>query len=304
MKQERSAVILRIGGSPVTARKAGSSGMMKESAGGSNPRMSPTPPLITLTTDFGTRDPYLGALRGALLSACPGAQLVDIGHDLPPYDRLAGAYLLGAAAPWFPPGTVHLAVVDPGVGGPRRALAISAGGSYFVGPDNGLFTAIYDRLEVVELRAIDAPRLGLGEVHPTFHGRDLFAPAAGRLARGMPLAELGPALSDPVRLPVPAPRREGARLSAGVLHVDRFGNVATNLTRDALARSGTGVDALGWAGGPRPLPVHRTFSDAPPGELFLLWGSSGYLELALDQGSAAAHLGLTAGESIEFAVLG
>ena len=278
--------------------------MMKETAGGSNPRMHPTPPLITLTTDFGTRDPYLGALRGALLTACPGAQLVDIGHDLAPYDRLAGAYLLGATAPWFPPGTVHLAIVDPGVGGPRRPLAFSAGGSLFVGPDNGLFTAIYDRLEVVEMREIDAAKLGPGEIHPTFHGRDLFAPAAARLARGMPLAEIGPAVGDPVRLPLAAPRRAGARLHAAVLHVDRFGNVATNLTRDALARSGAGVDALGWAGGPRPLPVHRTFSDAPPGELFLLWGSSGYLELALDQGSAAARLGLTAGEAIELAVLG
>ena len=278
--------------------------MMKETAGGSNPRMHPTPPLITLTTDFGTRDPYLGALRGALLTACPGAQLADIGHDLPPYDRLAGAYLLGAAAPWFPPGTVHLAIVDPGVGSPRRALAFAAGGSLFVGPDNGLFTAVYDRLEVVEMRAIDAARLGLGEVHPTFHGRDLFAPAAGRLAGGMPLAEIGPAVCDPVRLPLTAPRREGARLHAAVLHVDRFGNVATNLTRRALALSRVDEGALGCTGATRPLAVHRTFSDASPGEVFLLWGSSGYLELALDQGSAAARLGLTAGESLEFPIVG
>jgi hypothetical protein len=278
--------------------------MMKETGGGSNPRMDPRPPLITLTTDFGTRDPYLGALRGALLTACPGAQLVDIGHDLAPYDRLAGAYLLGATAPWFPPGTVHLAIVDPGVGGPRRPLAFSAGGSLFVGPDNGLFTAIYDRLEVVELRAIDALRLGLGNAHPTFHGRDLFAPVAGRLACGMPLAEVGPATSDPVRLPVPAPRHEGARLHAGVLHVDRFGNVASNLTREALARLGIEAGALGWPGATRPLAVHRTFSDAASSELFLFWGSSGYLELALDQGSAAARLGLTAGEALEFAVVG
>jgi len=278
--------------------------MMKESAGGSNPRMASTPPLITLTTDFGTRDPYVGALRGALLTACPGAQLVDIGHDLPPYDRLAGAYLLAAAAPWFPRGTVHLAVVDPGVGGPRRALAFSAGGSLFVGPDNGLFTAIYDRLEVAELRAIDAPRLGLAEAHPTFHGRDLFAPVAGRLARGAPLAEIGPEVSDPVRLPLTAPRRDGTRLHAGVLAVDRFGNVACNLTREALARCGVLESMLGLPGAMRALGVHRTFSDAPAGDVFLLWGSSGYLELALDQGSAAARLGLTAGEAIEFAVLG
>ncbi len=278
--------------------------MMKETAGGSNPRMASTPPLITLTTDFGTRDPYLGALRGALLTACPGAQLVDIGHDLPPYDRLAGAYLLGAAAPWFPRGTVHLAVVDPGVGGPRRALAFSAGGSFFVGPDNGLFTAIYDRLELAGMRAIDAPRLGLPEAHPTFHGRDLFAPVAGRLARGAPLEEIGPEVTDPVRLPLTAPRRDGQRLHAAVLAVDRFGNVASNLTREALARCGVREHELALPGASRALAVHRTFCDAPAGEVFLLWGSSGYLELALDQGSAAARLGLTAGESIEFAVIG
>ena len=265
--------------------------------------MSPRSPLITLTTDFGTRDPYLGALRGALLSACPGAQLIDLGHDLPPYDRLAGAYLLGAAAPWFPPGTVHLAVVDPGVGGPRRALAFAAGGSLFVGPDNGLFTAIYDRLEVAEIRAIDAGRLGLTDAHPTFHGRDLFAPVAGRLAGGAALSAVGPEVTDPVRLPLASPRRDGARLLAAVLHVDRFGNVATNLTRAALTRCGVGERALGWPGRTGPLAVHATFSEAPPGEVFLLWGSSGYLELALDQGSAAARLGLTAGESLEFPIV-
>lgn len=278
--------------------------MMKETAGGSNPRMLPTPPLITLTTDFGTRDPYVGALRGALLSACPGAQLVDIGHELPPYDRLAGAYLLGATAPGFPAGTVHLAVVDPGVGGPRRALAFAAGGSLFVGPDNGLFTAIYDRLELGEMRAIDPLRLGLPEPCPTFHGRDLFAPVAGRLARGLPLTEVGPAVNDPVRLPLTAPRREGARLRAAVLHVDRFGNAATNLTREALADCGVEAAGLAWPGAARPLAVRRTFSEAATDEVFLLWGSSGYLELALDQGSAAARLGLTAGEAVEFVLAG
>jgi hypothetical protein len=199
---------------------------------------------------------------------------------------------------------VHLAVVDPGVGGPRRALAVAAGGCYFVGPDNGLFTAIYDRLEVTELRAVDVDRLGLEPVHPTFHGRDVFAPVAARLAGGRPLAELGVPIADPVRLPLTAPRREGARLAASVLHVDRFGNVATNLETRSLGRCGVRPDRLVWPGATRPLPLLRTFCDGSADEVFLLWGSSGYLELALDQGSAAARLGLTAGEPLEFEIFG
>jgi hypothetical protein len=266
--------------------------------------MDRMPPLITLTTDFGTRDPYLGALRGALLAACPRARLVDLGHDVAPYDVLGGAYLLGAAAPWFPPGTVHLAVVDPGVGGPRRALALAAGGLLFVGPDNGRFTAVYDRLGVDAVHAIEPAGLGLEHAHPTFHGRDLFGPVAGRLAEGMALAEVGPEIGDPVRLPLAAPARTERELRASVLHVDRFGNVATNLTPEALARCGAAAGALALPGTGRALPLRRTFGEAAAGELILLWGSSGYLELALDRASAAARLGLAAGDPLAFEIVG
>lgn len=265
--------------------------------------MSARPPLVTLTTDFGETDPYVGALRGVLHSDCPGVQIADISHGVPPFDLLAASYLLGVAAPFFPPGTVHLAVVDPGVGGARRALAFASGGQFFVGPDNGLFTAVFDRCGIAEARTIDAARWGRPDPHPCFHGRDLFAPAAAALARGVPLAEIGPRAPEPVRLPISPPVREGDRWLLSVLHVDRFGNVATNLTRGRLAEEGGADAALGLSGSPAPLPVRRTFEGAPAGTLFLVWGSSGFLELAADRDSAAARLRLVPGAPLELRIV-
>jgi len=264
--------------------------------------MASRTPLVTLTTDFGSADPYVGTVRGVLHSDCPGVQIADISLEVPPYDLLAAAYLLGAAAPWFPAGTVHLAVVDPGVGGPRRALAFASGGQLFVGPDNGLFTAIFDRATIDELRSIDAARWGRPVTHPTFHGRDLFAPAAAALARGVPLAEIGPEAPDPVRLPIQPPVREPGGWLLGVLHVDRFGNVATNLTRERLEAVGDSPGALGLPGSRHPLPFRRTFGEGAGEGVFLLWGSSGYLELAVDRESAAARLDLSAGDPLELRV--
>jgi len=185
-------------------------------------------PIITLTTDFGLHDPFVGIMKGVILSICPFARLVDLTHDVAPQDILAGALALEAGWPYFPEGTVHLAVVDPGVGTARRALAVRARGHFLVGPDNGLLTpALMDA--GWRAVALTAPEYRLAEVSRTFHGRDVFAPAAAHLAAGVPLERLGPAVTDPVRRPIPRSRLEDGALIGEVLAVDRFGNLLTSI---------------------------------------------------------------------------
>lgn len=232
--------------------------------------------VITLLTDFGTRDSYVGELRGVLLSRAPGAVLADISHDIPPGDVRAGAYVLGRTWQAFPPGSVHLAIIDPGVGGPRAALALRAGGHHFVAPDNGLLTAVLPRAEAIVELPIAASAAA------TFHGRDVFAPAAAALARGPLLGALGmPPRAAPVRLLQPEPRLEGGCLTGEVIYVDRYGTLVTNLDADCDGRvdiSGAGV------------PLRRTFSDVGEGELVAFVGSGGTIEIALRNGSAAERL--------------
>jgi len=257
-------------------------------------------PTITLLTDFGADGPYVGEVRAVLRARAPGAVLVDLTHEVPPHDIRAGAYLLAASAFRFPRGTVHLAVVDPGVGGGRRALAARIGGQRFVAPDNGLLTLLFERAEA-DVREIDHPGLRAPHVHPTFHGRDLFAPAAAALAAGLDLDEVGPPLADPVRLAGLAPRRRAdGGLDLPVLHVDRFGNVTLGADRSWLAAQcpGPAAPLLRLAGGDAPLPWVRTYAEAPPETLVLLWGSSGFLELAVREGRAAERLRCAAGERI------
>ncbi|HKX03056.1 MAG TPA: SAM-dependent chlorinase/fluorinase [Methylomirabilota bacterium] len=185
-------------------------------------------PIITLTTDFGLHDPFVGIMKGVILSICPTARLVDLTHDVEPQDILGGALALEAGWPYFPEGTVHLAVVDPGVGSARRPLAVRARGHYLVGPDNGLLTpALMDA--GWRAVALTAPEYRLAEVSRTFHGRDVFAPAAAYLAAGVPLERLGPAVTDPVRRPIPRSRLEDGALVGEVLAVDRFGNLLTSI---------------------------------------------------------------------------
>src|SRR5262245_3490744 len=188
-------------------------------------------PIITLTTDFGLRDPFVGIMKGIICGICSHATLVDLTHEVAPFDVLEGAVALESAWRFFPAGSVHLAVVDPGVGGTRRALALQAGGHYFVGPDNGLFSfaMVSDGWSAV---AVEAAAYRRSEVSRTFHGRDIFAPAAAHLATGVPLPQLGPRVTDPVRLPFPACRREGDEIIGEVIGSDRFGNLLTSVTAE------------------------------------------------------------------------
>ncbi len=243
--------------------------------------------VITLLTDFGTADGYVAQVKGILLSQAPGIQLVDLAHDIAPGDVAAAAWAVARAWRRFPAGTVHLTVVDPGVGTSRRALAVSAGGQYFVGPDNGLLTDVFDERghAVVALRSVPTAA-------PTFHARDVFAPAAAKLARGGQLATLGVRLADPVRLPRPPLQRRGVNVVGQVVHVDRFGTLVTNLPADRLA--GDAHARLGVY----DLPVRQTFADVPPGAPVAFIGSARTLEIAVRDGRADELLGLTRGAEV------
>jgi S-adenosyl-L-methionine hydrolase (adenosine-forming) len=246
-------------------------------------------PLITLLTDFGSSDSYVAEIKGVLLGRCPGATLVDVTHAVPPGDVRSGAYLLGRAWHRFPPATVHLAVVDPGVGTARAALAIRAHGHWFVGPDNGLFTPVLRDAEV-EIVTLPTP----AGAAPTFHGRDLFAPAAAAIASGRPLSALGePLTTMPARLSYTEPHYEGKAVIGEIVYVDRFGTLVTNLTTELVPSYAVlFVDDLEIG------PLRRTFGDVPTGGLLAYVGSAGVIEIAVRDGSAARRLGLGVGGRI------
>ena len=246
-------------------------------------------PLITLLTDFGTADSYVAEVKAALLRAAPQATLVDLTHAVPPGDLRAAAYLLGRTWHRFPEGTVHLAVVDPGVGTPRAALAFGTAGHWFVGPDNGLFTPVL-RDAAVEIVTLPIPSTAA----PTFHGRDLFAPAAAALASGTPLQTLGqPYLGIPHRLSHRDPHYEGKSVIGEVVYVDRFGSLVTNLTPEMVPDYAV-IEIEGLDVG----PLRRTFGDVPTGGLLAYLGSGGQVEIAVRDGSAARRLGMGVGGRI------
>lgn len=261
------------------------------------------PPIVALLSDFGLQDHYVGAMKGAVLATCPDAVLVDLVHDLPAHDVMAGALALDSAYKAFPAGAVFLAVVDPGVGSVRRGLAASAGGYYFVGPDNGILSLVLKEQPRGEVRALTNAGLFRYEVSPVFHGRDVFAPVAGHLARGTPFEEVGPLVTDATALRVPPLSRRGpVEWEATVLHVDRFGNLTTNVTeRDLGAMSDVaprGLSDLQVSVEGVVLPFARTYSDVALGEPCAVLGSSGRLEIAVNQGSASRQIGAWTGATV------
>lgn len=244
--------------------------------------------VITLTTDFGTADGYVGEMKGVILSAAPGVTIVDITHEIEPQDIHGARLLMERCWRRYPRGTVHVVVVDPGVGGSRAAIAVTAHGQFLVGPDNGVLSAAIaaTRARVVSLRVP-------ADASATFHGRDVFAPAAARLATGTPLAAVGSPHATPLVHSDPEPVvLPNGSVSGEVVHADRFGNVITNL-RDPLAGCGAVVEIAG-----RQLPVLRTYADVGPGEPLALIGSGGRLEIAVRNGHAARVLGLARGSRV------
>lgn len=256
-------------------------------------------PIITLTTDFGLEDIYVGVMKGVILSIAPQSRLVDITHSIPPQDIDAGGRALGEAFPFFPPGTIHVAVVDPEVGGQRAALLVQAGGHVFIGPDNGIFSFVLKGFEPVQVHAIIAERYMNARVSATFHGRDVFAPAAAHLAAGAAPESLGPEVSDYVLRQLPHPRFEDGKLLGTVVRVDRFGNLITNLHRDELARHGLDR-ALEIVLGTRIVTTFaRTYADAPESTPVCLFGSNDCLEIAVRDASAAGLLQITCGQAVQ-----
>ena len=260
-------------------------------------------PVITLLTDFGLADAYVGAMKGVVLGINPQANLVDLTHYVLPQNILQGAFLLGTAWRYFPAGTIHLAVVDPGVGTERKALLLQGHDRLFLAPDNGLLSFVLPQEETdtspfqpylarvpqdFEAYALTNPRYWRHPVSDTFHGRDIFAPVAAHLSLGLAAEELGEPVDTLTRLDIPVPQWQGDRLLGHVLHIDRFGNVVTSVPAEALSGSREGVEVE--AGGTKVRGLASSYATAEG--LAALIGSHGYLEIALTNGSAAQMLGV------------
>jgi S-adenosylmethionine hydrolase len=259
--------------------------------------------LITLTTDFGDRDWFVGVMKGVILKINPLAQIVDISHEIPAGDIRAGAFALASAYSYFPRGTIHLAIVDPGVGGDRTAIAVQTRMHNFVGPDNGLVSWAAAKEKIKAIHQLSNPEYFLQPVSQTFHGRDVFAPIAAHLSRGIPVKSLGRSLKDFVRIKWPAPLRGHNRIQGEVVYVDRFGNAITNIEQTLLANlTSKKVKVIVKKRYVFPLASH--YEAVPRGQPVAVPGSSGFLEIALNCGSAADYFGLKNGEAVVLRVGG
>lgn len=272
--------------------------------------MTADSPIITITTDFGTEDAYVPAMKGTMLSIAPSARLVDVTHEIAPQDVMGSAFVLQSTQPFFPEGTVHLVVVDPGVGTERRAVALRQGDHWFVGPDNGLFPLVLDGKTpdaVVKLDNPDAWRTP--SPSNTFHGRDIFAPAAAHLASGRSLPQIGSPIDELEDLQWAAPITSPEAVEGRVIHVDHFGNCVTNIRRSTLAdaldldTNSPAADTLppvkGYVGSTVLENLHTTYGAVNEGDPLLLFGSTGFLEVGVNGGNAAELLDIRKGDSIK-----
>jgi len=256
-------------------------------------RASSNPP-VTLLTDFGTADYFIGAMKGVILSINPEARVVDITHNVPPHDVEAAAFTLLAGYRSFPAGTVHVAVVDPGVGSGRRPILIQAGNHSFVGPDNGIFSYICDQENDFTAIHVTNDKFFRQPVSATFHGRDIFAPVAAVLSIGVEARELGEKIADPVRLKSLHPERlKNGKVKGRLIHIDRFGNCITNISRDDFTEA-----ASLQIKGKTIKSFRRFFAEPGRDKLFGVWGSAGFLEIAANNDSAAKLLGAKRGEPV------
>jgi S-adenosylmethionine hydrolase len=266
-----------------------------------------SPRIITLLTDFGTEDYFVGAVKGIILTRSPTTVIVDITHAIPPQDVRAGTFTLSAVYDDFPAGSIHLAVVDPGVGSNRRPILVEAAGHLFVGPDNGLFSMVLDRVPASKVRHVTNADYFLPNPSSTFHGRDIFAPVAAALAQGVPPEELGPVIQDPVRFGFAESESllDGSMVGR-VIHIDHFGNCVTNF---AWKQFQPLLTARFFCLAVKQYEIHqlsRTYSEAtlPAGEPFAIIGSAGFLEISLPCSSAARELKITVGDPVKLTVSG
>jgi S-adenosylmethionine hydrolase len=258
-------------------------------------------PILTLTTDFGLSDHYVGAMKGVILGICPRAQIVDITHEITPYEITEGAYTIAEACRTFPKKTVHVVVVDPGVGTARRPILVEAAGQYFIGPDNGVLSMVYGR-EKHKVRLIGNEQYFRKPVSQTFHGRDIFAPVGAHVAAGVLPSRIGKVVEDYLRPAFQKPVQVGKRMWNGqVLKVDRFGNLVTNYHVDDFPD----LERRGFVFGVGPAQVGvlaRNYAETGPGEVFAIIGSAGYYEISVREASAARATGCGSGSPIELAV--
>jgi len=256
--------------------------------------------MITLTTDFGIKDPYVAEMKGVIYSINPDAKVVDVSHDVDKFNVRMGAFMLATAAPYFPDGTVHLAVVDPGVGTARRAVVVQTKRGFFVGPDNGVLMLAAQAQAIEHIYELENPKFRLPEVSSTFHGRDIFAPAAAYLDKGVAAKELGPEITDAVTPKFAVAERRNGVLLGEVLHVDDFGNVITNLTQKDLKEATSVKVAFHHIS--LELALAKAYGQVKPQEATALIGSHGFFEVALNQGSFAEKYRVNAGDRVEVAL--
>lgn len=256
-------------------------------------------PIITLTTDYGTNDHLVGAMKGVILSINPEVMLVDITHGVIPHDILDGALTIGQAFRYYPPKTVHLVVVDPGVGTPRRPILVAADQHYLVGPDNGVFSAVYDQTEALYVWNLTSEHYFRQPVSNTFHGRDIFAPVTAWLTKSWQSSAFGEPITDFVRFSLPKPKTEGQTIKGVILRVDHFGNLITNLTAENAPAIFTPDGKFTIrAGNGSVTKIVPTFAGGAAGEAVGIIGSSGYLEISVNRGNAARTLGAMRGAEI------
>jgi S-adenosyl-L-methionine hydrolase (adenosine-forming) len=255
-------------------------------------------PIITLTTDFGTSDHLVGSMKGVILNINPAARIVDLNHSVVPYDILDGALSLANSYKFFPPRTVHVIIVDPGVGTERRPILVTGEKHFFVAPDNGVLSMIYER-ETCTVRHITAEHYFLNPISPTFHGRDIFAPTAAWLSKTFQTEAFGEAITDFVRFTMPKAKTTGQAVKGVVLRVDAFGNLMTNLTAEDLPGGALGEGAIKLAVNGKPVvKFAQTFASGNPAEPIAMLGSAGYIEIAVNRGSAARTLGVNRGAEV------
>jgi len=255
--------------------------------------------ILTLTTDFGTQDGYVAAMKGVMLGINPDLKLVDVSHHVAPHDIMEGAFILKNVAEAFPNGTVHLAVVDPGVGSERKAIAMKYRNQLFVGPDNGLFSLLLAGQAAEHVVELDQPRFWRQEaVSSTFHGRDIFAPIAAQLASGLSLSSAGTTIEEIKSLLWALPISDDQGIQGWVVHIDRFGNCITNIDRDQFEAHRKGRAFKCYAGTSIITSNSETYSDVEPGEATVLFNSQNLLEIAIHQGSASSMLSIPKGAPV------
>jgi hypothetical protein len=253
------------------------------------------PQILTLTTDFGTRDGFSAQMKGVILGINPRVLVIDVTHEIEPFAVLEGALVLKGISRYFPPGTVHIAVVDPGVGSSRKGIAIRSEDRLYVGPDNGLFSFLIRGDKAPEIRELQNESYFLPNPHPSFHGRDIFAPVAAHLTLGAPFESVGSIVSEPMTLPMPQVRRTSREVEGEVIYVDRFGNLTSNIDATFITRPARIVEVAGL----RIQGVNRFFSEVPEGTPLALINSFGFLEIAVNRGNACQRLGIKPGDRVK-----